>query len=139
LVLDIDNNGNPTGNSATAQGIRQALSEQGFRIAAINADPEILQGKSESEIIQVLKDFHGDDMERVIFGRMSIGEFDSSDDGYIVKVSGTITAADLESGQILFSDNAFKRSRSSSSSSAVRSAFISLGSHFGEELARRLP
>ncbi|MFP4442402.1 MAG: hypothetical protein ACLFST_04720 [Spirochaetia bacterium] len=139
LVLDIDNNGNPTGNSSTAQGIRQALSEQGFRISTINTDPEILQGKSESEIIQVLKDFHGDDVERVIFGRISISEFDSSDDGYIVKVSGTITAADLISGQILFSDTAFKRSRSSSSSGAVRSAFISLGSHFGDELARRLP
>jgi len=139
VILDTDNTGKPTGSSATAQGIRQALTESGFTIASLNIDAERLQGKRDSEIIRMLRESADGEAERIVFGVVSVSEFDASDDGYLVKVSGTVSVTELDSGQILYSTNAFKRSRSSSSSSAIRSAFVSLGSHFGEELARKLP
>jgi hypothetical protein len=139
VVLDTDIAGNPTGNSNTASGILESLSQANFSIRTLNYDAEKLADLSDPQLIAEIKKQFGGQIDRLIFGVVSLDKFDESDDSYLVRVSGTVKAADLASGRILYSKSSFKNSRGSSSKAVISSAFKSLGIQLGEEMARNLP
>ena len=65
--------------------------------------------------------------------------FEESEGNFLVKVSGTVKAADLATGTILFTDSRSKRSRGGNTVSVINAAFRGLGKEFGEALAAGLP
>jgi hypothetical protein len=139
VFLDTDIAGNPiTPSDATASGLLQELSEAGFQVKTLAYDPTLLLDHSDAEIIQMLSANFEDDVERVIYGVASIESFDESD-GFLVKVSGSVRALDLRTGEVLYASSTFRNSRGSTSAGAIASAFRNLGARFGEEMARSLP
>lgn len=139
LVLDVDLARNPTGSTQTASGILRSLSSEDFIVQTLSEDPEVLLSMNDTQIVQLVRDNYGDRIDRIIFGIVGIEEFEERDGGYIVKVSGTIKAVDLETGQMLFSEQTFRRARGSGATSAINAAFRSLGESMGEAMANNLP
>jgi len=137
-IIDVDRAGNPMNISDCQAGILENLSEAGFRVQALNVDFP-LQDLSDQQIIAQIAGAYGGQVERVIFGVANIAEFSESGDSYIVKVSGTIKAADLAAGTILYTGNLFKRSRGGNTQSAISAAFKGLGREFGTEMAAKMP
>lgn len=138
LCIDVDRAENPRDVSDCSAGILETLTEAGFSVRPIPADFP-LGGLSDAEVIRKAADQYGGIIDRIIFGIARIEEFTESGGGFIVKVSGTLTAADLSSGKILYSASVFKRSRAGTAQSAMAAAFKSLGRDFGETLLSRLP
>jgi hypothetical protein len=139
VVLDVDMGRNPTGNNLTASGILEALGEANFTVKSLPYDTSLLQNMSDAEIIQILAANFDSQVRRVVFGIIALEEFDETDGDYLVKVSGTVKAADLKNNNILYTKNLFSRSRGSSSESAISAAYKNLGKKFGSDLARNLP
>lgn len=139
VVLDVDMASNPTGDNLTASGILESLNEANFTVKSLSYDTSLLQGMSDAEIIQILAANFDSQVRRVVFGIITLEEFDETDGDYLVKVSGTVKAADLKNNTILYTKNLFSRSRGGSSDSAISAAFKNLGKKFGSDLARNLP
>jgi formiminotetrahydrofolate cyclodeaminase len=137
-IVDVDRAGNPRNVSDCQAGILESLSEAGFRVRALRVDFP-LQDLSDQEIIQRIAAAYGGQIERVIFGVGSISEFSESEGSYIVKVNGTVKAAELAGGEILYTGSSFKRSRGSNTQSALSAAFKGLGRELGTEMAAKLP
>jgi hypothetical protein len=138
VVLDTDIAGNPSGTSAAAAGIVQELTQAGFRVRILEFDAARLQTMSDEETVAMFRRQFGEQVDRVVFGRVQIDDFQESD-GFIVRVSGSVTAVSLADGEVLHSYSTFIRSRGSSSSGAISAAFRNIGNTFGQELASRLP
>ena len=136
--VDVDRAGNPRNISDCQAGILESLSEAGFRVRALRVDFP-MENMSDQEIIDRVAALYGTQVERVIFGVANISEFSDTDGNYIVKVAGTVKTADLFSSAILYTGNAFKRSRGGNAQSAISAAFKGLGREFGKEMAAKLP
>ena len=95
-------------------------------------------GLTSSEAIAFLQERVNADVNRVIFGTAQIVEF-REDDGFLVKVSGNVTAVDLTSGAVLYSASGIKNARSLTADRAISTALAELGRQLGEELASNLP
>ena len=137
-IVDVDRAGNPRNVSDCQAGILESLSEAEFKVRALRVDFP-LQDLSDQEIIQRIAAAYGGQIERVIFGVGSISEFSESEGSYIVKVNGTVKAAELAGGEILYTGSSFKRSRGSNTQSALSAAFKGLGRELGTEMAAKLP
>ena len=139
VVLDMDKASNPMGSSGTASGILESLSRDGFQVRTLSYDAARLRGMSDNDILKNVSSSFGGEIERVIFGTIAIDEFEESRGSFQVRVAGTVKAADLKTGQILYSKRMFKRSISGSPDGAISAAFRNLGTDFGQDLSRNLP
>ena len=137
-MMDVDRAGNARNVSDSQAGLLESLSEAGFRVRPLEL-PVSLQDSSDREIITAARNRFGNQVERIIFGVAAISEFSEDGGNYIVKVSGTVKAADLKTGEILYTGNSFKRSRGSNTQSALSAAFKGLGRELGKEMAAGLP
>lgn len=137
-MMDVDRAGNARNVSDSQAGLLESLSEAGFRVRPLEL-PVSLQNSTDREIITAARNRFGNQVERIIFGVASISEFSEDGGNYIVKVSGTVKAADLQTGEILFTGSSFKRSRGSNTQSALSAAFKGLGRELGKEMAAGLP
>ena len=138
VVLDTDIAGNPVGSDSTATGLVQALSQNGFSVSILPYDPRNLSTGNRQDVVAELNERYGDEVSRVVLGVGRIEEFDESN-GFLVTVSGSVTAYELSTGRTLYATEEFQRSRGSSSSGAIAAAFRSLGAKIGEALAANLP
>lgn len=136
LVLDTDMAHNPLRDQHTSNGILSALSAANFNVTSLDIDSRMLQSRSHQEIAAMVADL--DVVERLIIGTASISEF-IEDDGYIVAVRGGFQVYDVHNGRILYTSNPSSRTRGSSSSGAISSAFRNLGTGLGQEIVRTLP
>lgn len=136
--LDTDLVGNATGRGATRSGIVDALSRSEFRVQAIALESGLLQDENHRGLLEQLRDEHGDDFERLVVGRAGIDEV-TEDNGAIVRVSGSVTVLEVETGEVLYSTAVSQRSRANSPEGAVSAAFRALGDRIGEQLAATLP
>lgn len=139
VFLDVDRAQNPTGTNDTAGGVLESLTDAGFTVAILDADPEILRRRSDAAIVETLQAAAGESAERVVYGVVGIESFDEDNGNYLVKVAGTVKVVELPTGAILFSERLFKRSRGSNSSGAISAAFRLLGMEIGATIASRLP
>ena len=137
-MMDVDRAGNARNVSDSQAGLLESLSEAGFRVRPLEL-PVSLQNSTDREIITAARNRFGNQVERIIFGVASISEFSEDGGNYIVKVSGTVKAADLQTGEILFTGSSFKRSRGSNTQSALSAAFKGLGRELGKEMTAGLP
>ncbi len=137
-VLDRDIAGNPIGSDATTRGLVQRLGDKGFAVEPVSVDQQTLLDQRASDIVEALRGREGVGVERVVVGRAQIEEF-QEEDGFLVAVSGSVQAFDLDSGRLLHAVEGFARSRASSSSGAVSAAFSALGADLAERLAVSLP
>ena len=138
LFFDFDKEGGMRASANCANGVLEAMSAQGFSVKTVVPD-ENYAGLDDAKLIALLSGSIGDVYSRLIFGEAGITAIDESDDVFIVRVEGSIKAADLSSGEIVFAVNKFMTSRGRSAESATVAAFRELGKSFGEELVRGLP
>ncbi|MFP4484339.1 MAG: hypothetical protein ACLFO1_05750 [Spirochaetaceae bacterium] len=138
VVLDTDIAGNPVDSDSTATGLLQALSQDGFSVQILPYDATNLVNGNRQDVVTDLEERYGNEVSRVILGVGRIEEFDESN-GFLVTVSGSVTAYELSTGRTLYATEEFQRSRGSSSSGAIAAAFRSLGAKIGETLAVNLP
>ncbi|GAB4364605.1 MAG: hypothetical protein Kow009_01340 [Spirochaetales bacterium] len=139
VILDLDAAGNPIGTSRTSAGVLESLTAAGFKAMSASLDPVILKERGDSEVIRDIAARFGDRIERVVFGTVGIDEFIENRGQYQVRVTGTLKAADLKTGEVLYTKRMLKRSIGSNAEAAIGAAFRSLGIDFGEDLARSLP
>ena len=137
LVMDLDRGGNPISEDDTAAGIENALSQAGFHILPIPSNRSIF-GIDMPDLVTILRNNFGSKIQRAIVGHARISGFEHTDGNYVVKVTGHIEVADLESGKVLFSTDQVKLSRASDASSAINAAFKGLGISIGKEIKNRL-
>jgi len=139
VVLDTDGASNPTGTTGTGSGILEALSSDGFQVRTLSFNAVSLRGMSDTEVIRAVAAAHGGQVERVVFGVITVDELEEAKGSFQVRVAGTVKAADLKTGQILYSKRMFKRGIGSSSGAVISTAFRNLGVDFGKDLSRNLP
>ncbi len=138
IVVDTDASGLPMADSRTAEGVIEALSAAGFLLSGADVDPLILIGRSATESAALLQSLVPSRIERAIIGTATIAEW-TERDGYIVRVSGSLSAVDLNTGAILASVSGIRNAQSSTSTQAMRAAFLSLGRMLGRDLAATMP
>jgi len=136
LIQDLDAAGRMMPGARASAGIVEALSSAGFITRVLRID-ENISALSASEIIAKGAALAGGD-RRLVYGTAAIVET-RNEDGILVKVSGTVTAVDIESGRILYSTSGVKNARSQTSDRAISAAFGELGRQLGEDLAANLP
>ncbi|TVQ38749.1 MAG: hypothetical protein EA384_08445 [Spirochaetaceae bacterium] len=137
IVLDSDLVGNPIPDNTTAGGIVTALSRAEFSVRLLPFDSSRLAQVNREQLLAQWRSLFGATVERVIYGVVSIDEFDESD-GVMVRVSGTVQAVDLQTGEVLHAISSFQRSRSAAAAGAINAAFRNLGIKMGEEFSSRL-
>lgn len=138
LFHEADIAGNPIPAGTVSSSLQQELTAASFRVQNLSAVRPAISEMAREELLEVLRAEYGGRVERVILGSAQIDEFDEGD-GFIVRVSGSAEAIDLETGEVLYSTSGFQRSRGASSNAAIQAAFRMLGSNFGQEFASRLP
>ncbi|MEE8440128.1 MAG: hypothetical protein V3S41_00280 [Spirochaetia bacterium] len=138
VVLDLDAAGLFMPGDLAGGGIVEALSQSGFQLRSVPMEPRRLFGLTATEAVAFLQERINADVARVIFGSARIAEF-REDDGFLVKVSGSVTAVDLASGAVLYRASGIKNARSRTADRAISTAFAELGRQLGEELASNLP
>ena len=139
LVLDLDRSNNVIAGDDAASGLLDSLSKAGFVMTLVPSN-ESLVGIDDDDLILVVRNNFSDQFSRIVFGQVSITGFGQDATGaYKVQIAGTIKAADLASGKILFSRTASKSSIGSMASSAISAAFRQLGEQIGQEMANTLP
>lgn len=139
MIADLDNGGTALDRSETAAGVLEVLSEEGFSVGTLPVQVDLLKG-ADTRLIQRVSSQYGGRYERVIYGTVSISDFREDGNRYMVKVSGDIKAADLETGEILYSSGSlFKSAIGQNLQSAMSAAFKQFGKMVGESLTRSLP
>lgn len=137
LVMDLDRAGALIPDSDTASGIISALTQAGYDILPIPPNPSVL-GIDDGDLVKILRNDYSDKIKRAIVGEAKISDFQQSGGNYIVKVSGSVEVADLETGKVLFSTSMIKLARASGAASAITAAFKDLGISIGDEIRNRL-
>ena len=138
VVSETDASGAPISSQWTRDGLAQALSEAGFRLVTNDIDPGSHTGRSQSEVVRDLQMTLPGDVRRVVLGVATISDF-SQADGFLARVTATVTVVDLSTGEVIYTTSAVKNARSSSAQQALNTAFHQLGRTVGEQLAARLP
>jgi len=138
VVLDLDAAGAFLPGDLAGGGIVETLSQSGFQLRSVPVEPQQVFGLTSSEAVAFLQERVNADVARVIFGTAQIVDF-REDDGFLVKVSASVTAVDLRSGVVLYSTSGIKNARSLTADRAISTAFAELGRQLGEELASNLP
>ncbi len=139
MIADLDNGGTFRNKSETASGVLEALTKEDFSVSTIPVDMNALNS-SDAALIDQVKARFGNRYRRVIFGTVGISDFREDENRYMVKVSGDVKVADLETGQILYSSgNLFKSAIGQNIQSAMSAAFKQFGKMLGESLSRSLP
>jgi len=138
VILETDIAGNPTGSSNTQSAILERLVDSQFTVQQLPFDPERLKGLSPSDALSLFRSTFSANVNRVVYGIVAIDEFEEGD-GVFVRVTGSVKAVDLQSGEVLYSSSLFQRSRGNSAASAISAAFRSIGTKFGDDLVNKLP
>jgi len=139
MIADVDNGGTALNKSETSSGVLEVLTQQGFSVGTIPASMSLLQGP-DTDLINQVRNQYGSRYSRVVFGTVGISDFREDDKRYMVKVSGNIKVADLQTGEILYSSgNMFKSAIGQNLQSAMSAAFKQFGKTLGESMTRSLP
>ncbi len=138
LIADTDIAGNILSSNSTAAGVLQFLTDSDYSVRLLPLDSSVLLSDDMPAVVRRLRDEVGGSVDRVILGVVGIEEFEEAD-GVLVKVSGSVSAVDLNTGEVLYSTSTFQRSRGNSANSAISAAFRSMGLKVGEEMANNLP
>jgi hypothetical protein len=139
MIADLDRGSSVIGKSDTVSGVLETLSGHGFDVTSLEVDAQLLSS-GDPRIIRSVRDAHGDQYERLIFGTVRISSFEESGSRYMVKVSGNVKVADLSTGKILYSSgNMFKSAIGREPESAMSAAFKQFGKNLGEAMANQLP
>jgi hypothetical protein len=138
MILELGQNGQPTGNSGLNSGVLSALSSEGFAISVIQGDASILQGKSDSQALAAVRPLIGSGVQRVILGTGNIIDVNEGS-GVTVRASVNVKVLDVNTGAILYSSNSTKRARGSNTNSAISSVFRQLGEEVGKDMVNKLP
>ena len=139
MIADVDNGGTALNKSETASGVLEVLTQYGFSVGTIPAQMALLQ-RSDAEMVSTVRNQFGNRYSRVIFGTVGISDFREDDNRYMVKVSGNVKVADLDTGEIIYSSgDLFKSAIGQNLQSAMSAAFKQYGKTLGESLARSLP
>ncbi len=138
VVSETDASGAAIASQWTRDGLAQALSEAGFRLVTNDVDPTSGADRPQSEVIQHLQMTLPGDVRRVVLGSATISDFTQAD-GYLARVTATVTVVDLNTGEVIYTTSAVKNARSSNAQQALNTAFHQLGRTVGEQLAARLP
>jgi len=139
MIADVDNGGTALNKNETSSGVLEVLTQQGFSVGTIPVSLPLLQSSDADLVAQVRKEY-GSRYSRVVFGTVGISDFREDNKRYMVKVSGNIRVADLQTGEIIYSSgNLFKSAIGQNLQSAMSAAFKQYGKSLGESLARSLP
>ncbi|MFP4115228.1 MAG: hypothetical protein ACOC2Y_06245 [Spirochaetota bacterium] len=137
VIAEADAAGVQMPSSHTADGVAQALSQAGFRLVAAGSESLAGLQSSQTQIIRHLQNTVPAEADRVVFGTARIVEFTESD-GYLAKVSATLTVMDLATEEIVYTTSGVKNARSASADQSLATAFLQLGRMLGERLAANL-
>jgi hypothetical protein len=118
--LDIDGKMLPGGKAASA--IAEKLTSAGFSVGIVEEASRAAAG-----------------YERILSGSARIVSVGESDGSHLVKVDGSVTVTDRESGKTVYSSNVSRTVRSRSSAGSLDAAFTAAGEALGEALAAELP
>lgn len=139
MIADVDNGGTSLDKTETASGVLEALTAEDFSVGTIPVQMSLLRG-SDAALIDQVRSSYGNRYRRVIFGTVGISDFREDESRYMVKVSGDVKVADLQTGEILYSSgNMFKSAIGQNIQSAMSAAFKQFGKSLGESLTRSLP
>ena len=139
MIADLDRGNTVIERTETLSGVLEALSAQDFDVSALEVDAELVSA-GDAKIIRQVRSAHGDRYDRLIFGTARISSFNETGSRYMVKVSGNIKAADLSSGEILYSSGTmFKSAIGRDAESAMSAAFKQFGKTVGNALINQLP
>jgi hypothetical protein len=139
-IIDVDSDGVVFSEQRGANSVVQSLSQNGFNVRMLGVDSATLDATRGPALLSLIRDETDGAVERAIYGSVVVVESsETSDGGYLAKVSAEVTAVELESGAVLYSASVIKSARGSSESRAISSAMSQAGELLGQELASNLP
>ena len=137
-ISDLDRNRMPLGRADTAAGALEVLSGSGFKVTALPSDGS-LTGLADQALIARIRGAYGSSYSRVLYGSAEISGFEEADGAYLIRVSGSLKALDLATGQVLYAANRTGQARGRSESATISAAFKSLGKSLAEDMRNNLP
>lgn len=136
LVLDFDAEGNLVGTTHTSTALRSVLT--GYNVLGLSVSLEELRDKDEMAIISLLKGKYQDKIERLLLGRVQIMSFREDSGKIIVKAEGSVQVIDLDSGDVLLTEQKEKSSLGSNRQAAANTAYKDLGDLIGKGVKNKL-
>jgi hypothetical protein len=138
-VIGFDNGGNVLPQSDIASGILEVLRGEDFEVSSVSLEAAVLE-RADSEVVSEFSRRRGSQYERLVFGSAFISDFSDEGQRYTVRVSGSVKAADVSTGDILFrSGTVSKSANGQNPQSAISAAFKEFGRHIGQALSTQLP
>ncbi|MDA3958766.1 hypothetical protein [Oceanispirochaeta sp.] len=138
VLLHTDSTGSALNQEDSSVSLQETLSQDGYNTSLMNLNPREISKKSEDEFIRDLRALYKGKYTRVVFGIVGIRDFESRNDSYRVKTSGSIKVVDVDSGEVLLTLELDKSVESRSNTVAVSASFQELGKAFAEEVKRSL-
>ena len=136
LSVDYGADGELAGLTQSAAGLRRSLSD--FSLSTLPVSPGDLAGKSEPEVLELLRERFGGTVPRVILAVVRIMSTRESGGKTLAKASGTVQVVDTGTGEVLYATQREKSGLGQDARSAAASAFRSLGEALGQEIRNNL-
>ena len=136
LVLDYDAEGNLMGMTQTSTALRSILT--GYNVVGLSASLDELKDKSEMAIVSLLKDKYQGKIERLLLGRTQIMSFREDSGKIIAKAEGSVQVIDLDSGDVLLTEQKEKSGLGSNEQAAVNQVQKDLGDLIGKGVKNKL-
>jgi hypothetical protein len=135
FVVDVDESGAPlAANQATASGLSEALTQQGFKLKTAKVDTQAITGMDEEELAAlILLKVPG--AQRAVVGVGLMTGSDRDGDRFIITVTGTVKVIDLTTKKTMYEKTAQKKYVGTSLEAGRTAAFKQLGNDLGLKIA----
>jgi hypothetical protein len=136
LIADYDEDGGFVGLQETSSAVGSELAD--FDLSMLELSESDVAGKSDRQIITLLKERYGEQVERLLVGSVQIQSYREDSGRIIAKASGTIQVIDVESGGTLLTVQKEKSGMGRDKDEAASRAYKDLGELLGETVKNSL-
>ncbi len=137
LIFEYDADGKRLSSYHAVSGLVSALTESGFNTTSL-AGESSLRSIEEGNLLRTVAGGY-DDYGRLAHGSVRVLDISESDGSTLMRVQGSVSVTDLESGRTVYSVNETKTVRFRGNSVDLAAGFTSVGEQLGQTLARELP
>ncbi len=139
FFLQLDEDGSPLSKPITAPVIYDILYEKRFSIRVLNVKPSTIVDKSSNEIWEELEVHAPKGVQRILFGKVMIVEYDKISGFEMAKAAAEAALYDRETAEILRAWQMQRSGTGSTREGAQLNALTQVGRSLGEIISNTMP
>ncbi len=136
LLLDYDSGGALAGMSDSATAAQSALS--GYTVRSLSFAPAEVAGKSNEDLVALVKARYGGQIQRLVLARVRITELGPRSGRIFAKAAADLQVVDLGSGAVLHSTSREKLAMGATNQAAQQQAFRDVGRDLATDVKNAL-